>query len=187
MDILGRDIEKRHQREHPQSHEGPGPTKKQNKDLRHSGEKYIPGEVWHSLRILVPRKCRRPPPFSAKWLPFPLKDISNTHNTVTHQEVQTAIRSSKSKSTPGPDGITYQMIAYANQANPDILPDLFSNLLHYGVFPDKWKIAKCVAITEAGGSDGSNPKNHLPILLLLCLGKTFEKSWHRELPLWETP
>lgn len=67
------------------------------------------------------------------------------------------------------------MIAHANQANSDMLPDLFSNLLYYGVYPDEWKIAKCVTISKPGRSDGSNPKNHCPISLLPCLGKTVEK------------
>lgn len=52
---------------------------------------------------------------------------------------------------------------------------LFNQLLAHGVFPDSWKVAKCVPIPKPGRSDHGNPQNLCPISLLSCLGKTFEK------------
>lgn len=71
--------------------------------------------------------------------------------------------------------MSYRMVAAIQQATSEILPDLFSNLLHYGVFPAAWKVAKCVPIPKPGRTDTTDPKNLRPISLLSCLGKTLVK------------
>lgn len=75
----------------------------------------------------------------------------------------------------GADQISYRIIKALATVHKQMLPNLFSNLLKIGAFPDTWKVAKCIPIPKPGKSDLSYPKSHRPILLLSCLGKTFEK------------
>lgn len=67
------------------------------------------------------------------------------------------------------------MVAAIHRADQTLLPKLFSELLYYGVFPRRWKEAKCVPIPKPGMTDTTNPKNLRQISLLLSLGKPFEK------------
>lgn len=67
------------------------------------------------------------------------------------------------------------MTKHLHQALPEVLQDLFSNLLYHGVFPDCWKTVKCVPILKPEQSDASMTKNLHHISLLSCLGKLFGK------------
>lgn len=67
------------------------------------------------------------------------------------------------------------MIKALMEIRPQLLADLFTNLLRHGFYPAEWKIAKCVPIPKPAKTDHSSPKNLRPISLLSCLGKTFDK------------
>lgn len=66
------------------------------------------------------------------------------------------------------------MIKVANSAIPQLLKTLFNELLQHKLFPNIWKVAKCVPIPKPYKPDQSYPKNLRPISLLTCLAKTFE-------------
>lgn len=67
------------------------------------------------------------------------------------------------------------MLQQVMLADPRILPKVFNGLLHFGLFPRKWKMAKGISIPEPGWTDFSDPAYIRPISLLSCMGKLHEK------------
>lgn len=82
---------------------------------------------------------------------------------------------SKLDSATGADQISHHMIRSLMEKRPQLLADLFTNLLRHGTYPAEWKIAKCVPTPKPRKTDLSSPKTLLPISLLSCLRKTFDK------------
>ena len=77
--------------------------------------------------------------------------------------------------TPGPDGITQEIIQYAYQAIPDIFLILYSSLLDLGHHPTCWKQATGAILKKPNKPDYSVPKAYRVISLLNCLGKVSER------------
>ncbi|EDO04694.1 hypothetical protein SS1G_07177 [Sclerotinia sclerotiorum 1980 UF-70] len=77
--------------------------------------------------------------------------------------------------TPGPDGITQEIITKAYKAIPEIFFTLFSKLLNLGYHPKCWKQATGAILKKASKPDYSLPKAYRVIALLNCLGKISER------------
>lgn len=103
------------------------------------------------------------------------KDLCDTQEPVTETEIKGIIQKCNQNSATGADGVSYRMVQAVMTANPDIITELFDNLLRHSTFPQSWKQGRCVPIPKPGRTDISVPKNLRPISLLSCLGKTFEK------------
>ncbi|KAL0630650.1 hypothetical protein Q9L58_010501 [Maublancomyces gigas] len=110
------------------------------------------------------------------WPPSSLQNLSDTHNTVTQEEINIAIQSSNMDSATGDDNVSYRMIAAADIATPSRLASLFTNLLHYGAFPPAWKVAKCVPSPKPGCTDTTIAK----IIDALMINLTSAQVWQSQ-------
>lgn len=122
-----------------------------------------------------PANVVTPPPLPEGFLPPETKDLSNTFHAVSAATIARILRKSRTDLATGPDLISYRMIRCLTETHPQVLADLFTNLLRQAAFPDNWKITKCVPIPKPGKTDLRSPKSLRPISLLSCLGKLFEK------------
>ena len=66
-----------------------------------------------------------------------------------------------------------------NQPISPLLVTLINESFLTGIFPDKLKIAKVIAIHKKGATD--DPSNYRPISLLSVFSKIFEKIMHKRL------
>jgi len=89
-------------------------------------------------------------------------------------EVAETLKSCKTKSSPGPDGITYGMLKRVPYKLLAVLAQLYTVCLMVGYFPPRWKAATGVMIAKPG-KDGKVVSSYRPISLLSTLGKLFEK------------
>jgi hypothetical protein len=70
-------------------------------------------------------------------------------------------------------GTPYKLVWWVNDAQPDLLPSIFTATLHLGIHP--WTEAKVVVIPKPGKTDYTAAKSYRPISLLECTGKVLEK------------
>jgi hypothetical protein len=94
-------------------------------------------------------------------------------HAVTTEEVSAALRTCSNKSSPGLSGTPYTLAKWVHEADPNLLPTLFTRALRLGCHP--WPTAKVVIIPKPGKPDYSAPKAYRPISLLECVGKILEK------------
>jgi hypothetical protein len=123
---------------------------------------------------LFPIKSAKPAPLPEGFVRSN-KDLRGSSQPVTQQEIQRTLLSVNLRTAPGHDRTPYLVLQKFNKALPRILPDLFTALLRFGVFPKSWKLAHCVVIPKPGKSDYCSPKSYRPISLLPCISKIFEK------------
>ncbi|GBL78442.1 putative RNA-directed DNA polymerase from transposon X-element [Araneus ventricosus] len=76
--------------------------------------------------------------------------------------------------SPGPDGITYNMLRHLNTASLSNLLLLFNRIWTEQEYPSQWHEAIVIPILKPG-KDSSNPLNYRPIALTSCLCKTLER------------
>ncbi|GBO20397.1 putative RNA-directed DNA polymerase from transposon X-element [Araneus ventricosus] len=76
--------------------------------------------------------------------------------------------------SPGPDGITYNMLRHLNTASLSNLLLLFNRIWTEQEYPSQWHEAIVIPILKPG-KDPSNPLNYRPIALTSCLCKTLER------------
>jgi hypothetical protein len=105
-------------------------------------------------------------------LPFP-PHPQRPFQPILQEEVTAALQRCSNKSSPGPSKTPYPLIRWLNEADPDLLPSLFTTTLHLGAHP--WPVAKVVVIPKLGKTDYSLPHTYRPISLLECVGKVLEK------------
>ena len=77
--------------------------------------------------------------------------------------------------TPGPDGITQEIIAKAFQAIPDTFLKVYGLLIAKGYHPKCWRQATGAILPKPGKPDYSISKAFRIISLLNCLGKVSER------------
>ncbi|GBM12996.1 putative RNA-directed DNA polymerase from transposon X-element [Araneus ventricosus] len=88
-------------------------------------------------------------------------------------ELQTAL-SQAHDSSPGPDGIAYNMLRHLDAVSLSNLLHLFNRVWREQGFPRQWQEAVVIPILKPG-KDPSNPLHYRPIALTSVLCKTLER------------
>jgi hypothetical protein len=94
---------------------------------------------------------------------------------LTRAELENACSAKVKGKTPGPDGITQEIILQAYKAAPDVFFRLYTRLLDTGYHPTCWKQATGAILKKPKKPDQSDPKTYRVISLLNCLGKVSER------------
>jgi len=98
---------------------------------------------------------------------------TRTWANITVEEITEALRTSSTKSTPGPSGIGYTILKWAHAARPEALTIIFNLCLETSKHP--WNEATIVVLNKPQKPDYSVAKAYRPISLLECTGKVLEK------------
>ncbi|GBN35890.1 putative RNA-directed DNA polymerase from transposon X-element, partial [Araneus ventricosus] len=118
------------------------------------------------FRIIKNRTERKPLRFTARsTLPY--------NSEFRMFELRTAL-SQAHDTSPGPDGITYNMLRHLNTTSLSHLLFLFNRIWTEQKYPSQWHEAIVIPILKPG-KDPSNPLHYRPIALTSCLCKTFER------------
>jgi hypothetical protein len=107
-------------------------------------------------------------------------DNDPTVAPITLPEVLGILASTKSRSAPGEDGISYATLKQLPVEIWNPIITTFNICLGMGYFPKSWKHAR-VRMIPKGGKPPSVIKNHRPISLLPCLAKIFERVLSKRL------
>ena len=97
----------------------------------------------------------------------------------TMDEMLNALNNSKLTS-PGEDGIRYEMIRHLPEASKFFLLDTLNGLWVSHKNPKSWKISEIVPAFKPG-KDPENPRNYRPIALTSCICKLFERMVNNRL------
>ena len=87
-------------------------------------------------------------------------------------EIRKKIKKLKNNKAPGDDGVTNLLIKYLEPSLTDILFQIYNSCYNYGMFPDRWKLAKIKMLHKKESK--LDPSNYRPISLLNQFGKIFE-------------
>ncbi|GFT56822.1 probable RNA-directed DNA polymerase from transposon X-element [Trichonephila clavipes] len=82
--------------------------------------------------------------------------------------------SSAHNTSPGPDGISYELLRHLNEDSLVSLLYLFNRIWREQVYPTQWQEAIVIPILRPG-KDPKNPLSYRPIALTSCLCKTLER------------
>ncbi|GFW25070.1 putative RNA-directed DNA polymerase from transposon X-element [Trichonephila clavipes] len=82
--------------------------------------------------------------------------------------------SSAHNTSPGPDGISYELLRHLNEDSLVSLLYLFNRIWREQVCPTHWQEAIVIPILKPG-KDPKNPLSCRPIALTRCLYKTLER------------
>ncbi|GFU88377.1 putative RNA-directed DNA polymerase from transposon X-element [Trichonephila clavipes] len=103
-------------------------------------------------------RCRQPLLYNCDFDMFELKRaLSSAHNT-----------------SPGPDGISYELLRHLNEDSLVSLLYLFNRIWREQVYPTQWQEAIVITILKPE-KDPKNPLSYRPIALTSCLCKTLER------------
>ncbi|GFU45959.1 probable RNA-directed DNA polymerase from transposon X-element [Trichonephila clavipes] len=103
-------------------------------------------------------RCRQPLPYNCDFDMFELKRaLSSAHYT-----------------SPGPDGISYELLRHLNEDSLVSILYLFNRIWRGQVYPTQWQEAIVIPILKPG-KDPKNPLSYRPIALMSCLCKTLER------------
>ncbi|GFV35356.1 RNase H domain-containing protein [Trichonephila clavipes] len=103
-------------------------------------------------------RCRQPLPYNCDFDMWELKRaLSSAHNT-----------------SPGPDGISYELLRQLNEDSLVSLLYLFNRIWREQVYPTQWQEAIVIPILKPG-KDPKDPLSYRPIALTSCLCKTLER------------
>jgi hypothetical protein len=106
-------------------------------------------------------------------------------SNLTMKELEIAIHSLKQKKSPGPDGVTNDMLRRLGLVAKAVLLKLMNTSWRRGIVPQACKEAKMVPIPKKD-KDNFDPNNYRPISLLSCTCKLIEGIintklvWHLE-------
>jgi hypothetical protein len=128
-----------------------------------------------------------PPPPSAtkpKW-----EDYQGNHNKwiwplLTRKELEEVCSNKVQSKSPGPDGITQEIITHAFAAIPDHFFRVYSVLINLGYHPTCYKTAIGAILPKPNKQDNVVPKAYRIITLLNCLGKVSERIVAKRLGFW---
>ena len=90
---------------------------------------------------------------------------------VTNEELQVAKKCLKKNKAAGLDSISYEMLDCILDTYPDLIRELFNNILETGKYPIEWATSLITPIHKKGST--SDPNNYRGISLLPCLSKFF--------------
>ena len=100
---------------------------------------------------------------------------------VTPLEVLSAIRAMRMDAAPGLDGIPVICLKKCCGILLPWLRQIFSSSLALGYFPEKWRIAKVLALRKPGKASYATPRSYRPISLLSNMSKLLETIVNRRL------
>ena len=89
----------------------------------------------------------------------------------------------KSRKSPGPDGITNEMITNLGTKSLQALLTFFNRTWRDGMLPKEWRIAHIKPILKRG-KPPQEPKSYRPISLTSCIGKLAERMVNTRLYWW---
>lgn len=92
----------------------------------------------------------------------------------TEWELDAAIKQCRTKSAPGPDGVTVPMLRNAPDPTRKAMLAWFNRIWDSGVLPDEWKTSVVTPIPKPG-KPATDPKNVRPISLTSVIGKLMER------------
>lgn len=107
----------------------------------------------------------------------PLPSYGGTPNEaldapITEAEVRAEIVRLKTKSAPGPDGITNKMLRNLDDDSISLLTEFIGKVWETSQLPDQWKTANIILIPKPGKPP--QLENLRPISLTSCVGKLLE-------------
>lgn len=127
-----------------------------------------------------------PPPNATKpeW-----EDYQGNHNKwiwplLTRKELEEVCSNKVQSKSPGPGGITQEIITHAFAAIPDYFFRVYSVLINLGYHPTCWKTATGAILPKTNKPDYAAPKAYRIITLLNCLGKLSERIVAKRLGFW---
>ena len=103
-----------------------------------------------------------------------LQDLTLFLSPTDGAEVGSIIFELKKGKSVGPYSIPCNLLKMFNLLISPLLATLINESFSTGVFPDKLKIAKVIALHKKGATDDMS--NYRPVSLLSVFGKIFEKS-----------
>ena len=109
-----------------------------------------------------------------------LRRVRNENNDdlmtlpLTLQELNIAINKLKKKKSPGPDGITNEMIIHLHTTARLKLLEIFNLIWEKGQVPQLWKEAVMIPIHKKG-KEKTQSSSYRPISLTSCVVKTMER------------
>ena len=93
---------------------------------------------------------------------------------ITMEELKRAIGQLKKKKSPGPDGITNEMLQHLGNTATLKLLDIFNLSWRAGQVPQCWKEARMIPVLKKG-KNRSKVLSYRPISLTSCICKTIER------------
>jgi ribonuclease HI/endonuclease/exonuclease/phosphatase family metal-dependent hydrolase len=99
---------------------------------------------------------------------------------LTKEELIKAIKQLKKKKSPGPDGITNEMIQHMGNTALQKLLDIYNQSWKQGQVPQCWKKATMIPILKKG-KNKHHPSSYRPISLTSCVCKTMERIVNQRL------
>ena len=99
---------------------------------------------------------------------------------ITMTELRKAIAQLKKKKSPGPDGITNEMLKYLGNTALQKLLDIFNHSWKSGEVPQCWREATMIPVLKKG-KNRSKALSYRPISLTSCVCKTMERIVNRRM------
>lgn len=93
----------------------------------------------------------------------------------TLKELEIALASCNTKSSPGPDGVAYCALTHLGERARCLLLDFYNKSWDSGTIPNEWKVARVLPILKPGKSP-LDINSYRPIALSSCIGKIMEKN-----------
>lgn len=98
-------------------------------------------------------------------------------------ELKVALRSSRARSSPGSDGVTYRAVRNLGDSSLSCLLQVFNSSWRRGCVPECWKEAAVVPLLKPG-KHASHLSSFRPVSLSSCLGKLLERMVLHRLEWW---
>ncbi|XP_075990548.1 uncharacterized protein LOC142986144 [Anticarsia gemmatalis] len=93
--------------------------------------------------------------------------------TILQAEVEKAIDTQKIDKTPGPDGISNEILKHSKEVLAPVLTDMFNDIVDTEIIPQQWTESNIILLYKKG--DKHDIRNYRPISLMSNIYKTFAK------------
>ncbi|KAG6464707.1 hypothetical protein O3G_MSEX014681 [Manduca sexta] len=93
--------------------------------------------------------------------------------TILHSEVEKAIDTQNIDKTPGPDGISNEILKHSKEVLVPVLTEMFNDIVDTEIIPQQWTESNIILLYKKG--DKHDIGNYRPISLMSNIYKTFAK------------
>ena len=100
--------------------------------------------------------------------------VKPMHQPLRLGELQRALKKLRPKRSPGPDGITNEMLIHLGSAAVCKLLQIYNHSWEQGVLPQIWREATMIPILKKG-KDPKKANSYRPVSLTSCVVKTMER------------